>query len=145
MRKAALVTQWVVRLGGLVQIVLGLTFWSGHALSLLPVHMLMGVLVSLGLAVLGVLAWRAGAPAAAAALAIVWALVLPVFGVMHGGILPGRWHWVVRLLHLALGIGALGFAQRLADRVLRPSTTGASPTVRGATDDRRVAASGSLN
>src|SRR5688500_4804114 len=113
MRKAALVAQWVVRLAGLFQIVVGLAFWSGHALSLIPVHIIVGLAVSLGVAVLAVLAWRAGAPAGLALLGVAWALVLPAFGVMHAGILPGPWHWMIRALHLALGLGALRLAQHL--------------------------------
>jgi hypothetical protein len=142
MRKTALVTRWVVRVAGLIQIVLGLTFWSGRALPLLPVHMMVGLAVSLGVAVLAILAWRAGRRAGVALLGVAWALVLPAFGVMHAGILPGSWHWVIRVLHLALGLGALGFADRLAEHMLRPDATGASPATGVTAGARRVAAPG---
>jgi hypothetical protein len=29
-------------------------------------------------------------------------------------ILPGDWHWVVRVAHLAVGLVAIGLAERLA-------------------------------
>src|SRR5579864_9000687 len=43
------VFQWLVRLAGLTAIVLGLTFCSGHALNLVPVHMLVGLVLVLSL------------------------------------------------------------------------------------------------
>ena len=140
MRTAALVTRWVVRLGGLVQILLGVAFWSGHALSLIPVHMLIGLLVSIGLGVLAVLASRTGARPAVTVVGVAWALVLPAFGVMHVGLLPGPWHWVIRILHLALGLGALGFADRLGEQVLRGVATRGS-SVTGLAGDGPVVAS----
>lgn len=126
MRNAALVTRWIVRLTGLVQIALGLAFWTGHGLSLIPLHMMNGFLVSLGLAVLAVLAWRTGSGGGVAVLGIAWALVLPAFGIVHVGMLPGSWHWIVRVVHLALGLGALGFADRLAELTLRRTDTRAA-------------------
>ena len=43
MNKAITATLWVVRITGIVQVVLGLLFWSGHQLSLTPVHMAIGL------------------------------------------------------------------------------------------------------
>jgi hypothetical protein len=119
MQRATVVTRWVVRLAGLTQILLGLTFWSGRALSLIPVHMLIGMIVVLGLWFLVVFASRTGLRPGLVALAFSWGLVLPVFGIAHIGLFPGRWHWVVQLAHLLLGIGALRLAEGLADHVLR--------------------------
>jgi len=118
MQMAAVVMRWIVRIGGLIQIALGLTFWTQRGLSLIPIHMMIGLLVALGLATLGILAWRSGGSAVRAVVAILWALALPVFGFAHIGLLPGKWHWVIRVLHLAIGIGALGFADRLAEQAL---------------------------
>lgn len=141
MRKAALVTRWIVRLAGLVQIVLGLMFWSGRGLSLIPVHMLIGLIVAWGLLVIAVLASRTGTRASVVVLAVVWAFMLPAFGVAHVGMLPGEWHWVVRVLHLAIGLGALGFADRLAEQVLRGVARRRSAASGAGTEDRRVTAS----
>jgi hypothetical protein len=119
MQTATVITRWVVRTAGLTQIVLGLTFWSGNALSLIPLHMLIGMVVVLGLWFLVVFASRAGLRPPLIILAFAWGLVLPVFGVAHMGLFPSEWHAVVRLAHLLLGIGALYLAERLAEHVLR--------------------------
>jgi hypothetical protein len=119
MQTATVITRWVVRIAGLTQIVLGLMFWSGYALLLIPLHMLIGMVLVLGLWFLVVFASRAGLHQGLVALAFLWGLVLPVFGVTHIGLFPGEWHWVVRLVHLLLGIGALYLAERLAEHVLR--------------------------
>ena len=94
MRTATSVTLWIVRLAGVTQIVLGL--WA-----------------------LAALAARAGSRPALVALAVVWGLVLPIYGVMHARLLPGSAHWVVQVVHLLLGIGALRLAEGLAAHVRR--------------------------
>jgi hypothetical protein len=119
MQRATVATRWVVRLAGLIQIVLGLTFWSGNALSLIPVHMLIGMVVVAGLWFLVVFASRTGLHPGLVVLAFSWGLALPVFGIAHIGLFPGRWHWVVQLAHLLLGVWALRLAEGLADHVLR--------------------------
>ena len=43
MKTATTVAQMLVRAAGLVLIVLGLLFWTGNALTLIPIHMLVGV------------------------------------------------------------------------------------------------------
>jgi hypothetical protein len=127
MHTATIITRWIVRLAGLTQIILGVAFWTGNALSLIPTHMLVGSIVVLGLWTLAVLAARAKARPGVVALAILWGLVLPVFGVMHAGILPGSLHWIIQVVHLLLGLGALRMAEGLAAHVLRRSATRSSP------------------
>ena len=119
MYRATAVTRWTVRLAGLIQITLGLTFWTGHALSFIPVHMIVGVVIVLGLWILAALGARAGAPAPLVVLAIGLGLVLPIYGVVHGRLLTGSLHWIVQVIHLFLGIGALHLADVLASYGLR--------------------------
>ena len=57
---AAKIASWVVRLGGLIMIVLGLLFWTGNALGLVQEHMTLGLLVVLALWVLAATAMRKG-------------------------------------------------------------------------------------
>jgi hypothetical protein len=61
---------------------------------------------------------RAAAPTGLVVLVAVWGLVLPAVGFSQKNILPGGAHWVVQLVHLLLGLAALGLAQVLAGRVL---------------------------
>ena len=109
----------VVRVTGAVQIVTGLLFWTGNALALLPVHLLSGVVLVLALWVLAVLAARAGVGAGRAALAGLWGALVVGLGLTQSQLLPGDAHWVVQVVHLLVGLGAMGLAQNLATRTRR--------------------------
>jgi hypothetical protein len=108
------IVQWVVRLTGITQVVLGLLFWTGRALALLPLHMAVGVTFVLGLWTLAGLAARAGLRWMLVLLAVGWGLVVPAFGIIHARLLPGSPHWIVRVSHLLIGIAAMIIAARLA-------------------------------
>jgi hypothetical protein len=113
--KAAITTlHMLIRFTGLIQIVLGLTFWTGIARNLIPLHMLVGLVLVLALWVLAVLAVRTGVNLGFVALATVWGLIVLVLGVTQNQLLPGAAHWVIQLLHLLSGLGAMGLGDRLA-------------------------------
>jgi hypothetical protein len=116
---AATVAQMLVRLCGLVLIVLGVLFWTGHALTLVPLHMLVGFILVLALWTLAALAARAGVNVGQVALAAVWGLVVPVLGLTQGSLLTGDAHWLVRVLHLLVGVAAIGQAEALAGAIRR--------------------------
>lgn len=96
---------------------LGLLFWTGNALSLIPLHMLSGVVLVLALLGLAVLGAVAGAPVRFVALAVVWVVLVPVLGVTQDRLLPGSAHWLIQILHLLVGLGAIGQAENLARRI----------------------------
>src|SRR5215831_8605278 len=100
MRTAATVFQMLVRLCGLILIVLGILFWTGNTLELVPVHMLLGLILVISLWALAFLAARAGAPPAQVIAAVVWGLVVPVLGVTQDQLVPGDAHVLIRILHL---------------------------------------------
>lgn len=114
MMKLTNIALWTVRVTGPVQVVLGLLFWSGHALTLVSFHMAIGMLFVLGVLVLaGAAAWaRLGLVPVVVSIAL--GLVIPVFGIAQTRLLPGPAHWVVRLTHLLIAIAAMGVAARLA-------------------------------
>lgn len=116
MKRAIFATLMVIRVTGLIQIVLGVLFWTGLATNLVPVHMAIGYLFVLALWTLAALSLAAGAPAVLVALAFGWGLVVPALGIAQVGLLVGSWHWVIRALHLAVGLAAMGIAQTLAER-----------------------------
>ena len=58
MRIAILALQWLIRVCAVVQVTLGVLFWTGNAYTLLQVHMLTGIVLVLGLWVQGV--WPRG-------------------------------------------------------------------------------------
>lgn len=114
------IAQWVVRLTGPAQVVLGLLFWTDRALTLLPLHMLIGMTFVLALWTLAGLAAWAGLRWALALLTVAWGLVIPLFGMMQTRLLPGPAHWVVEVIHLLIGLVAMFVAARLA-RFIRSS------------------------
>jgi hypothetical protein len=108
------IAQWIVRLTGPTQVVLGLLFWTGRALTLLPLHMLIGMLFVLGLLVLAGLAAWAGLRWRLVLPTVALGVVIPLFGIVQSRLLPGPGHWVVKLAHLLIGIVAMVVAARLA-------------------------------
>jgi hypothetical protein len=115
------VAQWSIRLTGPAQVALGVAFWVGRAVSLRPVHMLIGMVFDLALLTLVVLAARGGLRPVAVVGGIALALAIPLFGAVHARILPGPAHWVVRSAHLLLGVIAMVVAGRL-ERFARAET-----------------------
>lgn len=118
MRTLTLVLVWIVRVAGIVQILLGLSIWIGFGMRYLPVHIQIGFLVVAGLWGLAVLALIVRGRPAQAGFALVWGLALPAFGMAQPEILVGPYHWIIRVLHLLMGLIALGTADALAKHVL---------------------------
>lgn len=116
MRAATTVAQWIVRFTGLIQLVLGALFWSGSALRLIPLHMLSGIVLVLALWTVAVLAATARVSPAFVGLAIAWGLLVVWFGLNQAQFLTGSLHWIVQVIHLLLGLGAIGQAENLAAR-----------------------------
>lgn len=119
MRTAATVAQMLVRATGLVQIALGILFWTGNAGQLIPVHMLVGLLLVLSLWALAFIAARMGVSPPLVIVAFLWGLLVPVLGVMQDGILTGDLHWLIQVLHLLVGLAAIGQAEGLGARIRR--------------------------
>jgi hypothetical protein len=113
-----MVVQMVIRVAWVVQLALGLLFWSGNQLSLIPIHMLLGLGIVIGLWTQAVLGARAKAGAGLVAAAAVWGLVVPVFGVLQSGLLPGDLHWIIQVAHLLVGTVAIVLAEILSGRVV---------------------------
>ena len=116
MRSTITGIQMFVRVAGVIQLLLGLAFWTGNALGLVDLHQLIGFLIVLTLWTLAALAARAGVQPGLVALAAVWGLVVPVLGLTQTELLPGSAHVVIEVLHLLVGLGALGLAENLATR-----------------------------
>ncbi len=117
MKTAVSTLQILVRVSGAIQIILGLLFWTGNALGLLPVHIFFGSVLVLSLWTLAIMAARAGVQPGLVALALIWGLVLPIVGLTQGRLLVGPEHWIIQVVHLLLGIGAIGQAENLARRI----------------------------
>jgi hypothetical protein len=116
MRSTITAVQMFVRAAGAIQLVLGITFWTGNALGLVDLHQLLGILLVLALWTQAVLAARAGVQPGLVAVAAVWGLLVVIVGLTQRSLLPGSAHWVIQVVHLLLGIGLLALAENLATR-----------------------------
>lgn len=123
MRATANVLRILVSAIGAIMIVLGLLFWSGNADSLIPLHMLLGVVLVLLLWAIAVMALVARVNPVLALVAIVWGLIVPVLGVTQERILPTSAHWIIQVLHLLVGLIAISLANILARQIMQGSTT----------------------
>jgi hypothetical protein len=126
MRTTTAVAQIVVRLFGLILIILGLFFWSGHALQLVNTHMLIGVLFVIALWVLSGVAIAARQSAGLIALGFIWGIVVLALGMTQRGLMVGSAHWVIQVLHLLVGLIAMGIGDNLARRIKGATATTAA-------------------
>jgi hypothetical protein len=122
MKTAASILQILVRIAGLAQIILGVLFWTRNFQQLVPVHMLIGSILVLMLWALAGMALWAGVNRGLAALALVWGVVVVALGMTQSGLLVGDAHWVIQVLHLLVGLGAMGQAERLATGIKQAGT-----------------------
>lgn len=105
---------------GLILLALGLGLWTGNVLALVGLHELLGFAMVLSLWALAVLALLGGGSRPLAILAVLWGLVMPILGIAQAGLLPDGAHWIIQVLHLLVGLGAIGIGQSLA-RTIRPA------------------------
>ena len=57
-------------------------------------------------------------------MAVLWGFIVLVLGMTQTQIFPGSAHWVVRVIHLLVGVGAIAQGERLA-RAIAAGATGA--------------------
>ncbi len=99
----------VLSLAGLLALILGLLLWTGAALNLLSMHMLVGLLAVGALCVIGIAQAFAnrGSWVIAISALTVGALTL-VIGMIQSTLMVGELHWVVQVVHVVLGILTIG-------------------------------------
>jgi hypothetical protein len=117
MKRAITIAHMTIRISGLLLLLLGIAIWTGRADGMIPVHQLFGFVLVLSLWTLSFLAARAGVPMQWVALAVAWGLVAPILGLTQEGVLTGGWHWTIQVLHLLIGLGAIGMGENLALRI----------------------------
>lgn len=94
----------LVGIAGLIMVALGAAFWTGNALTLVPIHMLIGLGIALSLWVLALLALLRGVRPGLAVVALLWGLLMPALGSLRrqsagswtscgpgSGPIPGSW------------------------------------------------------
>lgn len=108
---------WIARVTGVGALVLGLSFWIAQ-IDLISIHMLLGISLALSMIVLGVIMLFMRGVRLSGAAAIVYALILPAFGLTQSRLLIGDLHWLIQTAHLLVGLGALALVQWIYTRYL---------------------------
>lgn len=105
---------WTIRITGLALVVLGLLLWANAASGLRSIHILLGLVLVVALVAAALLALRAGAKPILPAIAIAWALLTAALGMVQAQLMVGDAHVVVEVIHLLVGIVAIGLGEALA-------------------------------
>jgi hypothetical protein len=126
-KSTALIARILVSLFGITLLVLGILFWTGHALSLLQLHMMLGGLFVVCLWILAVVGFLVPGCRGLALLVLIWSLIVPALGVAQLRLMPGADHWVIQATHLVVGLIAIGLGHGLARRIRRGPAAAGSP------------------
>jgi hypothetical protein len=106
---------WIARIAWMGAIILGLLFWI-TGIDLISLHMLFGLTLGLSMIALGLmLLFRSGVRLLGIA-GIVYAIILPIFGLTQTRLLIGNLHWLIQAAHLLVGIGAIALVQVMSTR-----------------------------
>jgi ABC-type multidrug transport system permease subunit len=114
----ARIVQIIVGLAGLCALVLGLLIWIAN-IDLTDIHILFGLLVTLGLLAMSIIALVARGLRIWGMVGISYPIILLIFGVAHSNLLVGNLHWLIQTLHTLVGIGALVLTGFLAARSMQ--------------------------
>jgi hypothetical protein len=107
----------VLSLAGLLALILGLLFWTGVALNLMQMHMLLGLLAVGALLVIGIgQAFSKGGSWIIAAGTLVVGAAMIMIGMMQASLMVGEFHWIIQVIHLVLGLLTIGMGHMGAAR-----------------------------
>lgn len=112
------IIRWIGGIAGLGALTLGLMFWIAN-IDFIGIHMLLGITVALSLLLLGLVALSAKKVRLLGAVGVIYALIVPVFGLTQDRILDTSAHWVIQTAHLLVGIGALALIGIISTRYQR--------------------------
>src|SRR5690349_9404323 len=129
--KAIRIISLIARLALMVTMVLGLVFWIAQLfvwIGLLVflaqigfpgIHEGFGTLGVLGLLILGSVAMFTKGSRLLGVGSMIYALVVPAFGLTQTLILVGNLHWLIQAAHLLVGIGVMLMARGIERRYQR--------------------------
>ncbi|MDP8989413.1 MAG: hypothetical protein M3N41_04945 [Acidobacteriota bacterium] len=119
MRVAAVVIQNIVRVLGLILLVLGFRFWTGHSLRFVALHMRMGEITIGLLWILAGIGMRRGVSAGMVLGGMFYGVLVLAFAFRMQMFLPGAGHDVIRVVHMLFGLGAIGMVETIGRRIKR--------------------------
>jgi hypothetical protein len=118
--KVITIAVWVLRIAVLAAIILGILFWTGNAQNLIPVHMLIGIIAVLSLWVIGLAqGFIKGGSFGLALATFIVGLALAIVGLYQQQWLLGSSHWIIQVIHLLLGLSAIGLGEMINGRTRR--------------------------
>lgn len=128
MKYFVLIERALISLLGIALVVLGILFWTGHAFSLVTLHEGLGGLFVICLLVLAVVGLLTPGSRGFAVIVLIWSFIVPVLGMTQLRLLPGAEHWIIQVIHLLVGLIAMGLGHGLARRIgRRPAAATALP------------------
>jgi hypothetical protein len=104
----------MIRVFGGAALALGLAFWLGYFRSFTLLHIRFGIGVVLSLWALAAIAWWKTTRRSLALFATAWGVATLVFGMTQIQLMPGPFHWIVKIAHLGVGIVAVALGAQLA-------------------------------
>ena len=114
------ISAWILRVGVLLAIILGILLWTGNFDTLKPIHMLVGIIVVLSLWVIGLVqGFQKGGSFVLAVATFVVGLVLVIVGLYQDQWVLGSFHWIIQVIHLLLGLSTIGLGETIAGRTRR--------------------------
>jgi hypothetical protein len=108
----------VARLDGLAALILGILLWTGSA-GYLKIHILTGFVMTITLLLIGLLGFFARIKPALPLVAVAWAILLPYIGFAQLKLFPGASHAVIQVIHLLIGICAIGVVEACGAKIAR--------------------------
>jgi hypothetical protein len=107
----------VAVVAALIAQILGLLLWAGHARQWLPLHVVAGATLVLGLWAASYRALSAGVAKSRVIFSVLWGLLVIALGYWQADLLIGERHRLIRILHLAAGAAALAQMRYLVNRI----------------------------
>ena len=117
--RAMTIFDWILRIAGSVALVLGLLIWAFQLDNITNIHMLFGLLVTLALLVISLLAAFTRGLRLLGIIGIVYAFILPLLGMNQETLLIGNLHWLIQVIHMLVGVGSLALAGVISVRYRR--------------------------
>jgi len=118
---------------GIGALLLGVLHWFFY-IGFIELHILFGAVVTLSLLAAGIVALSRRGLRGLGLLSVVFAPVVPIFGMAQANLLVGGFHWVIRIAHLLVGAAAIALTERIGGRFAE--VTAQDPS---ATDEARAA------
>jgi len=119
MTTATRIITWIALIAGVVALLLGLTRWATGNDNVRNIHMLFGITLAFSFLILSIIMVATRGMRLWGVAGIVYALILPVFGIAQLQLLTGNLHWLIQVAHLLVGLGALTLIQITYTRYLR--------------------------